>query len=55
MRKWTFNGEEIEGIKMKYETFQKIGKPKGVFKYKGKNYVHQFGSFDGCYCALVEA
>jgi hypothetical protein len=53
MRKFTYNNEEYEGIKISFKVWEKIGKPKGVFKYRGKKYISLF-HYEGVYCTLYD-
>ena len=54
MRNFTYNGEKYTGIKISDKTFEKIGKPKGAFKYRGKLLCALF-HYGGWYCHEVEA
>jgi hypothetical protein len=52
MRKFIFNDEEYEGIKISNKVFQKIGNVKGTFKYRGKT-MHTLFYADGWYCYFI--
>ena len=52
MRKFTFNGQEYEGIKFTQKTWIKLGQPTGFFTYKKRQYIKIF-QYEGHYCALT--